>query len=98
MVSTGKEVMATRGRKTASVEYIVAEANLMLSRADGPANPGLNPEVRKGVIALTEAILHATDNYRGFQYLDTEFVREYLPGGDRRVLREDYDPTRVRFY
>ena len=90
--------MATRGRKTASVEYIVAQANAMLSRADGPANPGLNPEFRKGIIALTERILMDTDNYKGFQYLDSEFVREYLPGGDRRVLREDYDSTRVRFY
>jgi hypothetical protein len=91
--------MATRGRKTASVEYIVAQANLMLSLTDGEGTPGLpNREFRRGVIAMTERVLMDTDNYRGFQYLDTEFVREYLPGGDRRVLREDYDPTRVRFY
>jgi len=89
-------------RKTVNVEAVKAHANLMLSLVDGPASPASSPEFsrefRRGIISMVERVLHDTDNYKGFQYLDTEFVREELPGGSRRVLREDYDATRVRYY
>ena len=91
--------MATRGRKTASVEYIKSEANLLLSLTDAEGTEGqVNRQFRKGVIAMITRVLFDTDNYKGFQYLDSEFKTVDLPGGTRRELREDYDSTRVRFY
>jgi len=89
-------------RKTFPVADLRENANLLLALADGPASPPsapeFNKEFRRGVIAMVQRVLFDTDNYKGFQYLDTEFETEYVPGGSRRILRENYDPTRVKFF
>ena len=53
-------------RKTISVEKIKSKANNLL------ANPDVIMEEKLGVITMIESILHDTDNYNGFMYLELE--------------------------
>lgn len=47
---------------------------------------------RLGLASLLEQALHATGNYQGFSYSDSEYV------GEHRKLREGYDATRRMYY
>jgi hypothetical protein len=53
-------------RKTISVEKVKSKANNLLS------NPDVIMEEKLGVITMIESILHETDNYRGFMYLNLD--------------------------
>lgn len=53
-------------RKTISVEKVKSKANNLLS------NPDIIMEEKLGVITMIESILHETDNYQGFMYLNLE--------------------------
>ena len=80
-------------RKTHNVRSLVVEANMLLALPD---NETINASFRAGVQTLVERVLMDTDNYKGFQYLPSEFT---LPDNfPHRVLREDHDRTRVRYY
>ena len=88
-------------RKTIEVEAVLDYANTLLSHS-------LNADERRGVMLITEEILHRTGNYRGFKYLDKFEVPEgELPGinvdnnrqmydGDERF--DNTDRTRVQYY
>lgn len=53
-------------RKTINVSELVDYANLQLSRADDFATK----DFKQGVIVMIEAVLHRTDNYSGFRFLN----------------------------
>ena len=53
-------------RKTISVEKIKNKANNLL------ANPDIIMEEKLGIITMIECVLHETDNYNGFMYLNLE--------------------------
>ena len=53
-------------RKTISVIEMVDYANHQLSRTDDFATK----EFKLGVIVMIEAVLHRSDNYNGFRFLD----------------------------
>lgn len=53
-------------RKTIDVLKVLEYANKMLKRTDEWATK----EFKIGVICLLEDVLHATDNYNGFMFLD----------------------------
>lgn len=53
-------------RKTISVIEMVDYANHQLSRTDDFATK----EFKQGVIVMIEAVLHRSDNYNGFRFLD----------------------------
>ena len=53
-------------RKTISVIEMVDYANLQLSRTDDFATK----EFKQGIIVMVEAVLHRSDNYNGFRFLD----------------------------
>lgn len=79
-------------RKTIDVVDVVEIANRML-RAEASTKGQ-----REGVISLVESILHATENYRGYNYQNSEHA---VPGDPVAVgttrLRVGFDETR-RFY
>lgn len=78
-------------RKTVAVALLVGRVNRMLSA------PGGTADGRIALAVLLEAVLHDTDNYRGFNYQRSEF----LPADeqtDTRVLRDGYDDTRRVYY
>jgi hypothetical protein len=78
-------------RKTVDVTAVRDHANLMLSLVD---THEFSREFRRGIISMVERVLFDTDNYKGFQYLDSEFE----PNTNPRILRVDFDPTRVRYF
>ncbi len=55
-------------RKTTPVRTILDNANKMLRRTDKFATA----EFKIGIICMLEGVLHATDNYRGFQFIDND--------------------------
>lgn len=89
-------------RKTLPVAHVVAFANAMLMHSVA------SEESRKGIMALTENILHGTGNYQGFRYLDKNEVPtghkpgiHYGPGGvmlDYPERFNDTDNTRVHYF
>lgn len=86
-------------RKTFEVDTLRERANALLVMPDS-VNPLETLRERQaqriGAIALIESVLHATGNYRGFRYLDSE----YLPAAEQTsdsVLRPGYDDTRRRY-
>ena len=78
-------------RKTYPVASLVSDANTML------AAPGSTRDGRIAIAILVERVLMDTGNYKGFQYLASEF----LPAAeqtDTNVLRDGYDDTRRRYF
>ena len=55
-------------RKTTPVRTILDNANKMLRRTDEFATA----EFKIGIICMLEDVLHATGNYRGFQFIDND--------------------------
>jgi len=56
-------------------------------------------EGRYGVVGLLEQVLMETDNYHGFNYLDSEFVADPSEvDPNARSLRDDYDDSRRKYY
>ena len=55
-------------RKTTPVRSIVDYANKMLKRTDEYATK----EYKIGIICMLEEVLHATDNYRGFMFINND--------------------------
>jgi hypothetical protein len=84
------------GRKTVDVSQLVGWVNTRLAVPDSAHRfDGMSPEqaYRAGVASLLEQVLHATGNYRGFGYQQSERV----PDSDY-PLREGYDDTRRVYY
>ncbi len=52
-------------RQTIKVATVLEFANRRLKEPDGHYS---NPEYRRGIASLLEAVLHETGNYEGFQY------------------------------
>lgn len=75
-------------RKTVDVLEAKKNANLLL----GLKGEEFTPEFRQGVMSTIEAILHSTDNYKGFKYRLSEWDVE------AQELREGYDDTRREYY
>ncbi len=89
-------------KKTISVNEVIDRANKMLSESLGDSAS------REGIMMLTENILHATGNYRGFRYLiknevpdgrkpgiNVDINGEYYSNYDQRF--EDTDSTRIAY-
>lgn len=62
-------------RITVNVSQVKRMANAALSSS-------ISQQEKKGVCAMVEAILHYTENYKGFRYLegwptDNEYSRQY---------------------
>jgi hypothetical protein len=75
-------------RKTFDVETLKRRVN---ARLDSPMS---SPEGRWELARVLEDVLHQTDNYKGFGYLESEYAAEppYAPGTTH--LRPGYDDTR----
>jgi hypothetical protein len=78
-------------RKTIEVARLRETANRALAYEGYPAERN-NADFRQGVIAMVEAALFATDNYRGYRYLASEFE----PDGSG-TLMDGYDATRREY-
>jgi hypothetical protein len=78
-------------RKTIAVADLIVKANHLLTLDD---ERGVDAQFRWGVIAMIEATLFATDQYKGFRYLPSE----YAPAGSPTILREGYDETRRAYF
>lgn len=50
-------------RKTVDVSFVIDKTNRLLKRTD------VSDDYRRGAICMLECILHATNNYNGFNYL-----------------------------
>lgn len=73
-------------RKTYNVNGLRLKVNAMI--AAHATNCPDDTATRKGMAAVLEFVLHDTDNYRGFSYLD----------GPDAVRLGAYDPTAVRYH
>lgn len=88
-------------RKTIPVTQIVDCANVMLALPDTPGI--VDKQFRQGVIAMVERVLFDTNNYRGFNYLKSEWLPEEERNYDSakgpiKMLRDDIDETRRVYY
>ena len=95
-------------RKTMNVEDIKNYANHQLStsiryerKKDSLEN--IDAEYRKGVMAMIEAVLFETDNYKGYRYLAVDEIPTGCTPGIRRNRGkekqfENTDNTRVRYF
>ena len=92
-----------RKRKTVDVTDLRIRINDMLRLSQ------CNREVRRGMIAVLEGVLHDTGNYKGFRYLESHEVPDgELPGiirantelrADGPNTENEYpDDTRVEYY
>lgn len=72
-------------RKTVNVEFVKERTNTFLATSDDSM-----AEMRKGMAALLESVLHETNNYHGFQYLSSEL--------DNGMLKDEYDGTRRHYF
>lgn len=80
-------------RKTIEVGKVVERANTFLAAPDSFSIEGLDPHSQRlGVAGLLESILHETGNYKGFNYLSSEW------DGEKQELRQGYDESRRRYY
>lgn len=75
-------------RKTIHVERVVLNGNSLLA-SDHAA---FGKDFRLGIIAMVESALFLADNYKGFNYLLSEWDDE------AGVLRDGYDDTRREYY
>ena len=95
-------------RKTMNVEDLKNYANNQLStsvRFERQKNSfeGIDAELRKGVMAMIEAVLFDTNNYKGYRYLAIDEVPTGCTPGIRRDRGEEKkfentDYTRVRYF
>jgi len=89
-------------RKTIAVAAIIRTANDSLAHiVEEPYEeaPDIGVARRWGIIGMVESVLFATDNYRGYGYLASEFAAEGEPTArPGTVLREGYDETRRRYF
>lgn len=79
-------------RKTVSVSDLRIKVNAMIK-----ASTDEMVETRLALATLLESVLHQTDNYRGFQYLASEYLSADEQKATGRVLRDGYDKSR-RYY
>lgn len=79
-------------RKTVEVSDLKIRLNYMLSQSADEMKAQ-----RLAIAGFVEGILHETGNYRGFQYLSSEYLPAEEQTGDK-VLRDDYDETRRRYF
>lgn len=83
-------------RKTVNVSEVLTEANLQLSRIDATATQ----EFKEGICKMIENILHASGNYRGFNYIAwlnggfEQWCKDGEPIDKSKYLDYEYD----RFY
>jgi hypothetical protein len=77
-------------RKTIEVARVLDTANHALAAQD----VSLTADFRWGIIAMIEAALNDSGNYKGYRYL----ASEYAPEGSPTVLREGYDATRRAYF
>lgn len=71
-------------RKTIAINTLVDDVNRMLRDSTCTA------DVRLGMCAVLENMLHETENYDGYQYLTADEVpRGHLPGIDRSKTFEE---------
>lgn len=83
-------------RSTFPVQDLKGIVNNMLAKSIDEAK-----QQRQGMIAVIERVLMDTDNYHGFQYLDSEFEPKRATdehGIPYPKLRDGYDDTRRRYY
>ena len=95
-------------RKTINVEDLRNYANNQLScsiryERQKESFEGIDAEFRKGVMAMIEAVLFETKNYKGFRYLAQDEVPAGCTPGIRRERGVDNqfdetDNTRVRYF
>jgi hypothetical protein len=76
-------------RKTINVATVKRLANTALADSRDK-----NVGERLGIASLLEQVLQETGNYNGFNYLESEF---YTYAGER-ILKDDYDGSRRRYY
>ena len=95
-------------RKTMKVADLKDYANNQLSTSiryerQKEGLESIDAEFRKGVMAMIEAVLMDTDNYKGYRYLAQDEVPTGSTPGIRRDRGEekqfdDTDHTRVRYF
>jgi hypothetical protein len=86
-------------RKTVNVNDLVVTVNEMCRLST------CSRDVRQGAINVLDRVLHSTDNYRGFKYLNkTEVPAGELPGINFECTEgydnkfKNTDPTRVYYF
>lgn len=88
------------GRKTIQIERVREIANQMLANSNDDF--GACPQYREAIQRLTEALLHETENYNGFRYLEEREVPEGQTFGIRfgqgDEPHEFFDVTRVHYF
>jgi hypothetical protein len=73
-------------RKTVPVKVMVREVNRMLR------NSKCTADIRMGMCAVLDTLLHETNNYRGFQYLrEDEVPKGHKPGINLNLDHGDPD-------
>ena len=95
-------------RKTMNVEDLKNYANNQLASSiryerQKESFEGIDAEFRKGVMAMIEAVLFETDNYKGYRYLAVDEIPTGCTPGIRRNRGEEKqfentDNTRVRYF
>ncbi len=89
-----------RPRKTVDVSVLLAEANRLMALPD---NEHVNADFRKGVDAMINTVLHATGNYKGFEWIgwaDSGYTQWVNDGRPQPVDAAKYigDETRKRYF
>lgn len=95
-----------KARKTFEVSSLIDEVNAMLLNSNDEAH-----EMRKGMMRVLEDVLHKTNNYKGFGYLNHIDMLDSWGGESvginykNGMPHEDYDErfkntdsTRVKYY
>lgn len=88
-------------RKTIDVETLIDWVNTRLASPNSMLTvQDLTPEqaMRVGAYSLLEQILHATGNYEGFNYNDSEKSSNYETTGTGAWLKLGYDDTRRHYF
>ena len=80
-------------RKTVKVDDLKEAANRMLAAEtlSIEADPAADKQMRLGVCGLMESVLFATDNYKGYKHLESEWDAEAWK------LKDGYDETRRQY-
>lgn len=76
-------------KKTILISRLVAVANAGLANSDT-----VDRQWRLGIISFIEAILNETNNYKGYKYLDSEYI---INSKGEKDLKEKFDYTRRRY-
>lgn len=80
-------------RKTVEVSKVVSIANKMLENTGDD-----DTQLRLGVSALVESVLFETGNYKGFNYLESEFKPASEQSLGESPLKENYDDSRRQYH